>query len=124
MFTFLTVLIIIVCVLLVLVVLAQNSKGGGLASGFTGGSQMMGVKKTTDFIEKLTWGLAVALVLLCLGASLTLSTRSGGNDNTSTLQEQAENAKSNAGRNPMQQQQQPAGQPQQAPQPAPAPKNP
>ncbi len=118
MFTLLTVLIVITCVLLVLVVLAQNSKGGGLASGFTGGSQMMGVKKTTDFIEKLTWGLALALVIFCLGASLALSSH-GSKDNTSTLQEQAEGAKANSGRS--MQQQQPAGQPGQAPPPAPAP---
>lgn len=109
MFTALTVLIVIACILIVLVVLAQNAKGGGLAAGFTGGSQMMGVKKTTDFIEKLTWGLAVALVILCLGASLTLSSRSGGSkDNSSALSEQAENAKTNS---PMM----PAGQPSQAP---------
>src|SRR5436190_4529305 len=95
MFTVLTVLIVIASVLIVLVVLAQNAKGGGLAAGFTGGSQMMGVKKTTDFIEKLTWGLAVALVVLCLGASLALSTRTGGPDNSSSLSEQAENAKAN-----------------------------
>jgi preprotein translocase subunit SecG len=57
MYTALTVLIIIVCVLLVLVVLVQNPKGGGLSSGFTGAGQVMGVKKTSEFIEKLTWGL-------------------------------------------------------------------
>ena len=115
MFTLLTVLIVIACVLIVLVVLAQNAKGGGLAAGFTGGSQMMGVKKTTDFIEKLTWGLAVALVILCLGASMALSNH-GTKDTTSSLSEQAENAKTNAGR--PQQQQQPMGQPGQAPAPA------
>jgi len=114
MFTLLTILIVISCVLIVLVVLAQNAKGGGLASGFTGGSQMMGVKKTTDFIEKLTWGLAVALVILCLGASLTLSNRGGGKDNSSALSEQAENAKA---KTPMM----PQGQPAQAPAPAQAP---
>src|ERR1700740_3513177 len=116
MFTFLTVLIVITSVLLVLVVLAQNSKGGGLASGFTGGSQMMGVKKTTDFIEKLTWGLAIALVVFCLGASLTLSNRSGGKDNTSTLQEQAESAKTSRPMSPQPGQTAPA---QQAPAPQP-----
>src|SRR5258706_15825448 len=119
MFTTLTVLIVITCILIVLVVLAQNAKGGGLAAGFTGGSQMMGVKKTTDFIEKLTWGLAVALVIFCLGASLALSSRSGGRDNSSSLSEQAENAKAN--KNPMmppQGQPSPAAAPvQQAPQP-------
>jgi len=72
MYTVATILIIIVCILLILVVLVQNSKGGGLASGFAGSNQVMGVKKTSDFIEKLTWGLALSLVVLCLFASFSL----------------------------------------------------
>ena len=59
-------IILIVCVLLILVVLVQNSKGGGLASNFTGGGQSMGVRKTTDFLEKSTWTLAVALLFFSL----------------------------------------------------------
>lgn len=66
MITFLTVLIIIVCVLLTLIVLIQNSKGGGLTSGLAGNAQLMGVRKTTDFLEKATWTLAIALVVLSL----------------------------------------------------------
>ncbi|WP_422358493.1 preprotein translocase subunit SecG [Reichenbachiella sp.] len=71
MFTTIVVLIVFVAVALVLVVLAQNSKGGGLTSQFggSGTSQLMGVKKTGDLLEKLTWGLAIALI------SLTLSTK-------------------------------------------------
>ncbi|MEO9964540.1 MAG: preprotein translocase subunit SecG [Reichenbachiella sp.] len=71
MFTTIIVLIVFVAVVLVLVVLAQNSKGGGLTSQFggSGTSQLMGVKKTGDLLEKLTWGLAIALI------SLTLSTK-------------------------------------------------
>lgn len=65
----LTVLIIIVAILLILVVLVQNSKGGGLASNFSTPNQMMGVQKTTDFIEKATWGLAIALLVLCVATS-------------------------------------------------------
>lgn len=61
------VLIIIVCLLLMLVVLVQNPKGGGLSSTFGGGgNQMLGVKKTTDFLEKSTWTLAIALISLIL----------------------------------------------------------
>ena len=60
------VLIFIVCLLMIIVVLAQNSKGGGLTSTFSGGNQMMGVKKTADFMEKATWTLAVALLVLSL----------------------------------------------------------
>jgi preprotein translocase subunit SecG len=91
MYTVVTVLIIIVCVLLMLVVLVQNSKGGGLASGFAGSNQVMGVKKTTDFIEKLTWGLALTLVILCLVASFSLPTKEA-RVSGSSLQEQIDNA--------------------------------
>ncbi|HBH05876.1 MAG TPA: preprotein translocase subunit SecG [Flavobacteriales bacterium] len=68
---FLTILIVIVCLLLTLVVLVQNPKGGGLASGFSGANQFGGVKRTTDFLEKATWSLVIALfVLSVLSASL------------------------------------------------------
>jgi preprotein translocase subunit SecG len=67
-------LITITAILLVLVVLAQNSKGGGLSSQFggSGSSQLMGVKRTTDLMEKITWGLALALVVLTLSTSLII----------------------------------------------------
>lgn len=63
--------IVIISVLLILVVLAQNPKGGGLSSQFGGAatSQLMGVKKTGDLLEKLTWGFAVSLLLLSVGAN-------------------------------------------------------
>ncbi len=64
-----SILILIVCILLVLIVLVQNSKGGGLASGFASNNQIMGVRKTTDFLEKATWGLAGLLLVLSLFAS-------------------------------------------------------
>jgi len=60
------VLIIITCVLLTLIVLVQSSKGGGLASNFSGSNQFMGVRKTADFLEKSTWTLAVVLLSLSL----------------------------------------------------------
>ena len=60
------VLIFVVCLLLVLVVLVQNSKGGGLSSTFAGSNQIMGVRKTTDFLEKATWWLAGVLLFLCV----------------------------------------------------------
>ncbi|MCK5846350.1 MAG: preprotein translocase subunit SecG [Bacteroidales bacterium] len=60
------ILIFIVCILMILIVLAQNSKGGGLTSTFSGGNQVMGVKKTSDFLEKATWTLAVAMLILSL----------------------------------------------------------
>ncbi|MFC2111575.1 preprotein translocase subunit SecG, partial [Bacteroidota bacterium] len=61
-----SVLILIACILLILVVLVQNSKGGGLASNFSSSNQIMGVRKTTDFLEKTTWTLAIALLVLSL----------------------------------------------------------
>ncbi len=66
MFVFLTILILLAAVLLILVVVIQNSKGGGLASGFSSSNQIMGVRKTTDFLEKATWVLAGAIVLLSI----------------------------------------------------------
>ncbi|HOO83691.1 MAG TPA: preprotein translocase subunit SecG [Prolixibacteraceae bacterium] len=69
MYTLAIVLIFIVCLLLVLIVLVQKSKGGGLASNFSGNNQIMGVRRTADFLEKATWALAGALLFLCIMAS-------------------------------------------------------
>ena len=73
MYTIFATLIIITSILLVLVVLVQNPKGGGLSSSFGGsGNQIMGAKKTTDFLEKATWTLAVALISLSLLSNLAI----------------------------------------------------
>jgi preprotein translocase subunit SecG len=69
MYTLIIVLIFIVCFLLVLIVLVQNSKGGGLASGFSSNNQIMGVRRTADFLEKATWFLAGSLLFFCIMAS-------------------------------------------------------
>lgn len=61
---FLTILIVIASILVVLLVLVQNSKGGGLAAGFQSGNQVMGAPKTADFLEKATWTLVAAIILL------------------------------------------------------------
>lgn len=68
MITALTIVIALVCVLLMGVVLIQNPKGGGIDSTFggSGANQMLGAAKSTDFIEKLTWGLAATLFILCI----------------------------------------------------------
>ena len=66
-------LIIFVCFLLVLVVMVQNPKGGGLSSTFGDGNQFMGVKKTSDFLEKSTWTLALALVALTLLSNFAIN---------------------------------------------------
>lgn len=57
-------LVVLASVLMCGIVLIQESKGGGLASGFSSSNQIMGVRKTTDFLEKATWGLAIAMVVL------------------------------------------------------------
>ena len=64
---FFVLLIIVACVFLGLIILVQNPKGGGLAGNVGGFSnQLMGVKQTTDVLEKGTWVLAVVVGLLCL----------------------------------------------------------
>ena len=78
-------------ILLSLIVLIQNPKGGGIVSGIIGSSQVMGVKKTSDFIEKLTWGLAISLVVLCLAASFSLPSTEDRKMGSS-MQEQIENS--------------------------------
>ena len=80
MYTFFSILIVIVAILLVLIVVVQNSKGGGLAAGFASSNQVMGVRKTTDFLEKATWWLAGALVVLSVFATLSLPRQKEIND--------------------------------------------
>src|ERR1700748_43724 len=64
---FFVILIILACAILGLIILVQNPKGGGLAGNVGGFSnQLMGVKQTTDVLEKGTWILAVVVSLLCL----------------------------------------------------------
>ena len=64
MYTLLVILIVIAALLMIGIVLIQESKGGGLASNYSQFNQIGGVRKTTDFIEKTTWGLAAAMVVL------------------------------------------------------------
>lgn len=66
MYTLLVIFIVILAVLMCLVVMIQESKGGGLASSFSASNQIMGVRKTTDIIEKITWGLAVGIIVLSI----------------------------------------------------------
>lgn len=91
MYTLITVLIFIVCVLLILIVLVQNSKGGGLASNFQSSNQIMGVRKTTDFLEKATWVLAGSLLVLSIMGSAFIP-RERMTQEQSRVQEQIETA--------------------------------
>jgi preprotein translocase subunit SecG len=74
MITAMTIFTALICVLLMAVVLIQNPKGGGVDSTFGGQSanQMFGAAKSTDFVEKLTWGLAAALFIMCIITTLLI----------------------------------------------------
>jgi preprotein translocase subunit SecG len=94
MYTIFAILIIITSVLLVLVVLVQNPKGGGLSSSFGGGAgnQIMGAKKTTDFLEKATWTLAIALISLSLLSNFAIPRQNTEDTIEIKSQEQIDNA--------------------------------
>ncbi len=103
MYILFTILIVIAAILLTLLVLVQNSKGGGLAAGFNSGNQVMGVRKTTDFLEKATWSLIIFIVLcavMAVGASKNAKTVEANQSAISTqVQEQVEQTESLAGYN-------------------------
>jgi preprotein translocase subunit SecG len=86
---FLSILIILTCTILILAVLVQNPKGGGLASGFTSGAQVMGVRRTADFLEKATWTLAVLLFVFSIASSSPAGHSKGSTDGGSTTKDKA-----------------------------------
>lgn len=69
MYTLLVILIVIVAILMIGIVLIQESKGGGLASNFSSGNQVLGVRKTTDIVEKATWTLAAIMVVISIACA-------------------------------------------------------
>lgn len=71
--TVLVVLTVLVSVLMIIIVLIQKSKGGGLSSSFAGSNQIMGVRRTTDFVEKATWTLAIVIMVLAIASTLLAS---------------------------------------------------
>ena len=92
MYIFISVLILIASILLILIVLVQNSKGGGLASGFSSSNQIMGVRKTTDFLEKATWGLACTVIVLCIAITKFIPKESTNTQQQSVMQQQINDA--------------------------------
>lgn len=68
-YTLFVLLIVLAAILMIGIVLIQESKGGGLASNFSSSNQIMGVRKTTDFIEKATWSLAIAMVVFSVACA-------------------------------------------------------
>ncbi|HBK71363.1 MAG TPA: preprotein translocase subunit SecG [Flavobacteriaceae bacterium] len=73
-YTLFLILIVIVAVLLILIIMVQNPKGGGLSSSFGGqGTQNLGgVQNTTNFLDKATWTLAIALLVLILASNFAI----------------------------------------------------
>lgn len=83
MYIVLIILTLICAVLLICVVLVQKSKGGGLSSTFAGSNQIMGVRRTNSFIEKLTWGLAGAICILAVLSTFCMPKAIVGNSRVS-----------------------------------------
>lgn len=79
-------LIVFASLLMCFIVLIQNSKGGGLSSAFASSNQIMGVRKTTDFIEKATWGLAIVMVVLSVASAYVIPRAAA---DTSVIQQNA-----------------------------------
>lgn len=69
MYTLFVIFIVIAALLMIGIVLIQESKGGGLSSSFASYNQIGGVRKTTDFVEKATWGLAIAMVVFSIACA-------------------------------------------------------
>jgi preprotein translocase subunit SecG len=92
MYILLTILIVIAAVLLVLLVLVQNSKGGGLAAGFSSGNQVMGAPKTADFLEKASWTLAAIIIALSILAVGFSKSQSAATEEGSAITEQVQEA--------------------------------
>ena len=87
MYLFITILILIASIFLILIVLVQNSKGGGLSSGFSSTNQIMGVRKTTDFLEKATWSLAGTVVILSIVAAAFLPSQNAASGSEIKVQQ-------------------------------------
>lgn len=92
MFLAITILIFIAAIVLIFFVIVQNSKGGGLASGFSSSNQVMGVRKTTDFLEKATWTMAGVVVLLSIVSVAFLTTSDEAQAQQSAIKQEVQDA--------------------------------
>jgi preprotein translocase subunit SecG len=107
MLTFIVVLAIVAGLLLIGIVMIQNPKGGGLSGAFGGfNNQVLGVQRTTDFLEKSTWTLAAIIGVFILGSLFFIP--KGVKSNQSETTEAIKKQKNTAPAMP-QQQQAPAG---------------
>ena len=84
------VIAIVVCLLLGFFILIQNPKGGGISSGFAGSTNIMGVQRTGDFLEKGTWFLAVALMVLVILVNVVIPKNGVVNEKADELQKKVE----------------------------------
>ena len=86
MYTSIVILVVLASVLMCLIVLIQESKGGGLAADYSNNNQILGAPKTTNFIEKATWGLAAVMIVLSV---ISVAFLDNGSHNESVLQQNA-----------------------------------
>ncbi len=98
MYTSIVILVVLASILMCLIVLVQESKGGGLAADYSSFNQMAGAPKTTNFIEKATWGLAVVMILLSV-LSVAFLPKSGAADSV-IMQQATEQKATNPGNVP------------------------
>lgn len=89
MYTTIIILIILASILMCLVVLIQESKGGGLAAAYASGNTLLGAPKTTNVIEKITWGLAIAMIVLSIVSTMFLPNNSQAIDSVLQIEQPA-----------------------------------
>lgn len=119
MYTSIVILVVLASILMCLIVLVQESKGGGLAADYSSFNQMAGAPKTTNFIEKATWGLAIVMIVLSV-MSVAFLPKSGTADSV-IMQQATEQKATNPGNVPgMAQPSATEGEPAQEPAQAPA----
>lgn len=94
MYTTIIILIILASILMCLVVLIQESKGGGLAAAYASGNTLLGAPKTTNIIEKITWGLAIAMIVLSIVSTMFLPNNNQAIDSVLQIEQPATTAPS------------------------------
>ena len=87
MFILIVVVTLVISILLTLIVLVQNPKGGGLSATFAGSNQIMGVRKTTDFLEKATWTFAMGILFLSI---ISVAFIGGGDTSDTNINQELE----------------------------------
>lgn len=94
-YLFFIILMVIVSILMCFIVLIQNSKGGGLASGFSSSNAIMGVRKTTDVLEKTTWTLAAVMVVLSIITAHAIPSSTASKTHDAILEQAQQEAATN-----------------------------